>query len=137
MSHRNRLCVKPACRCADHFTTLLFRCAVHPKGLDPFQVAKAWCPHKKDGLPRQAVRLQVCTMAGTQPGRMAAEDAVGKVEVQRQAGKYKRTGITSLRYAKCGQKEVPLVVGAEEGSRRIREALVPIVSARPATSSAS
>ena len=76
-------------------------------------------------------------MAGTQPGRMAAEDAVGKVEAQRQVVKYKRTGITSLRHDKCGQKEAPLVVGAEEGSRRIREAGTTIVSAGPATSSAS
>ena len=83
---------------------MLFRCAVHPKGLDPFQAAKAWHLRKKDGLPWQVVRLQVCTMSGTQPGRMAVEDAVRRIEAQRQTSKFKRTGVASLRYAKCGRK---------------------------------
>ena len=82
---------------------MLFRCIVHPKGLDPFQAAKAWHLRKQEGLPWKLVRLQVRTMSGARPGKMAAEDAVKRVEAQRQTSKFRKTGVASSGYARCGR----------------------------------
>ena len=81
---------------------MLFRCVVHPKGLDPFQAAKAWHLRMQEGLPWKVVRLQVRTMSGAHPGKMAAEDAVSRVDAQRSTSKFRKTGIASSGYARCG-----------------------------------
>ena len=43
----------------DH--AMLFRCVVHPKGLDPFQAAKAWHLRIRDGLTWKEVRAVITT----------------------------------------------------------------------------
>ena len=57
---------------------MLFRCVVHPKGLNPFQAAKAWHLRVRDGLAWKEVRAQVRTINGTHPGQDAVEDAVSQ-----------------------------------------------------------
>ena len=57
---------------------MLFRCTVHPRGLDPFQAAKAWHLRIRDGLTWKEVRAEVRTINGAHPGQEAVEDAVGE-----------------------------------------------------------
>ena len=82
---------------------MLFHCVVHPKGLDPFQAAKAWHLRKQEGLPWKVVRFQVHTMSGTHPGMDAVQDAVGRVEAQRRTSKFRKAGVASSGYARCGR----------------------------------
>ena len=49
---------------------MLFRCVVHPKGLNPFQAAKAWHLRVRDGLAWKEVRAQVRTIKGAQSAAM-------------------------------------------------------------------
>ena len=71
---------------------LLFQCVVHPKGLDPFQAAKAWHLRMQEGSPWKEVRARVHTMTGERPGQDAVEDAVQRVEPQRNTAEFRRTG---------------------------------------------
>ena len=57
---------------------MLFRCTVHPRGLDPFQAAKAWYLRIRDGLTWKEVRAEVRTINGAHPGQDAVEDAVAQ-----------------------------------------------------------
>ena len=74
-----------------------------PQGLDPFQAAKAWHLRKQEGLPWKVVRFQVHTMSGTHPGMDAVQDAVGRVEAQRRTSKFRKAGVASSGYARCGR----------------------------------
>ena len=60
------------------------KCTVtlHPRGLDPFQSAKAWFLRKKSKLPWKDVRKQVRTVNGQLPGQRALENAVCTVNVE-------------------------------------------------------
>ena len=62
---------------------MIFRCTVHPKGLDPFQAAKAWHLRVQQGLPWKVVRSLVRTASNEAPGQDALEDAVARVDKQR------------------------------------------------------
>ena len=62
---------------------MIIRYAVHPKGLDPFQAAKAWHLRCHEGLPWKKVRSLVRTVSGAPPGQDALEDAVARVDTQR------------------------------------------------------
>ena len=42
---------------------MIFRYAIHRKGLDPFQAAKAWRLRVQQGLPWKAVRALVRTVS--------------------------------------------------------------------------
>ena len=57
------------------------KCTVtlHPKGLNPFQSAKALFLRKKSKLPWKEVRQQVRTVNGKVPGQAAVENAVHSV----------------------------------------------------------
>ena len=85
---------------------MLFRCAVHPKGLDPFQAAKAWHLRMRDGLTWKEVRAEVRTISGEHPGQDAVEDAVGRVQAQRQTRDFQKTGVAQTRYSRCGRTPV-------------------------------
>ena len=82
---------------------MIFRYSVHPKGLDPFQAAKAWHLRVVQGMPWKDVRLLVRTVSGMHPGQDALEDAVARVESQRHTSAFKKRGATSTGYAKCGR----------------------------------
>ena len=82
---------------------MLFRCVVHPKGLNPFQAAKAWHLRVRDGLAWKEVRAQVHTINGTHPGQDAVEDAVARVEAQRHTHDFQKTGVAKYRYSRCGR----------------------------------
>ena len=55
---------------------MLFQCVVHPKGLDPFQAAKAWHLRVQQGMSWLQVRAQVHAVSGARLGQRAVEDAV-------------------------------------------------------------
>ena len=57
---------------------MLFRYTVHPKGVDPFQAAKAWHLRCHEGLPWKRVRMLGRTVSGAPPGQDALEDAVAR-----------------------------------------------------------
>ena len=82
---------------------MIFRYSVHPKGLDPFQAAKAWHLRVLQGMPWNDVRLLVRTVSGVHPGQDALEDAVARVESQRHTAAFKKSGVTSTGYANCGR----------------------------------
>ena len=77
--------------------------SVHPRGLNPFQSAKAWLLRKKLKQPWAKVRAETRTVGGERPGQSAAEDAVNRVEGQ----KRKRHGIVRLHYGNCGRMSRP------------------------------
>ena len=91
---------------------MLFRCVVHPKGLNPFQAAKAWHLRVRDGLAWKEVRAQVRTINGTHPGQDAVEDAVARVEAQRHTHDFQKTGVAKYRYSRCGR--APLLSQAQK-----------------------
>jgi len=82
---------------------MIFRCAVHPKGLDPFQAAKAWHLRVQQGLPWKAVRLLVRTVSNKAPGQDALEDAVALVDARQHTPEFKKSGIAKTSYANCGR----------------------------------
>lgn len=73
--------------------------SVHPRGLDPFQSAKAWFLRKKLKQLWAKVRSQTQTVGGKRPGQSAVEDAVTRIEAQ----KGKADGIARLNYGNCGR----------------------------------
>ena len=73
--------------------------SVHPRGLNPFQSAKAWFLRKKLKQPWAKVRFQTRTVGGKRPGQSAAEGAAWRVE----ARKDEADGIAKLNYANCGR----------------------------------
>ena len=82
------------------------RTSVHPRGLDPFQSAKAWMLRKKLRLSWKEVRNQVHTVSGDRPRRHAVHDAVARVDAQQHQAHFRRTGIADLAYQNCGRKPV-------------------------------
>lgn len=91
---------------------MLFQYVVHPRGLDPFQAAKAWHLRVQGGLPWKAVRAQVHTVSGAQPGQDAMEDAVARVGAQRHARSFRKSGAVQSKYHKCGR--APLLTRAQK-----------------------
>ena len=85
---------------------MLYRCTLHPKGLNPFQAAKAWHLRKKLKQSWHKIRSQLRTVNGSRPGQDAAEDAVARVEAQRHTAHFRKFGAAKLGYAKCGKKPV-------------------------------
>ena len=82
---------------------MIYRCTVHPKGLDPFQAAKAWHLRVQQGLPWKAVRSLVRTASNEAPGQDALEDAVARVDEQRCTPEFKKSGVAKSGYANCGR----------------------------------
>ena len=91
---------------------MIFRCAVHPKGLDPFQAAKAWHLRVQQGLPWKAVRLLVRTVSNKAPGQDALEDAVARVDARQHTPEFKKSGIAKTSYANCGR--APMLTPAQK-----------------------
>ena len=54
---------------------------VHPRGLDPFQAAKAWQLRKVMGLPWKKVQAQLSTVDGGRPGPRGMLAVVRRIEV--------------------------------------------------------
>ena len=82
---------------------MIFRYTVHPKGLDPFQSAKAWHLRVQQGLPWKSVRSLVRTVSKKIPGQDAVEDAVARVDTQRRTSEFKKSGNAKSSYANCGR----------------------------------
>ena len=57
------LCLRPRVACH----TMRLSVALHPKGLTPFEAAKAWHLRQAQKLPRHSVREQVRTISGERP----------------------------------------------------------------------
>ena len=72
---------------------MIFRYAIHPKGLDPFQAAKAWHLRVQQGLPWKTVRSLVRTVSNKAPGQDALEDAVARVDARQHTPEFKKSGI--------------------------------------------
>ena len=87
--------------------------SVHPRGLNPFQSAKAWFLRKKLKQSWAKVRFHTRTVGGKRPGQSAAEDAVARVGAQ----KGRADGIAKLNYGNCGR--LPLL--SESDKKRIVE----------------
>ena len=75
---------------------MIFRYALHPKGLDPSQAAKAWHLRRMDGMSWKVVRSLARTVSGAPPGQDAVEDAVARVDTQRHTAAFKRNGIALI-----------------------------------------
>ena len=57
--------------------------ALHPKGLTPFEAAKAWHLRQVQKLPWRNVREQVRAISGEHPNKHALVHAVKRVHSQR------------------------------------------------------
>ena len=82
---------------------MLFSYSVHPKGLDPFQAARAWHLRAIQGMAWKEVRSLVRTVSGMRPGQDALEDAVARVDTQRHTAAFKKCGVAKSGYANCGR----------------------------------
>ena len=80
--------------------------SVHPKGLDPFQSAKAWHLRNVQGLPWKDVREQVCTASGGRAKRIAVANAVRRIDDQRVTAALRSTGVATTAYRNCGRKQM-------------------------------
>ena len=80
--------------------------SVHPKGLDPFQSAKAWHLRNVQGLPWKDVREQVCTAGGGRAKRIAVANAVRRIDDQRVTAALRSTGVATTAYRNCGRKQM-------------------------------
>ena len=85
---------------------MIVQCSVHPKGLDPFQSAKAWHLRKVQRLPWKAVREQLRTASGGRPQRDSVVNAVRRIDDQRNTAAFRRTGVASTAYRNCGRKQL-------------------------------
>ena len=85
---------------------MIVQCSVHPKGLDPFQSAKAWHLRKVQRLPWKAVREQLRTASGGRPQRVSVVNAVRRIDDQRNTAAFRRTGVASTAYRNCGRKQL-------------------------------
>ena len=74
---------------------MIVQCSVHPKGLDPFQSAKAWHLRKVQRLPWKAVREQLRTASGGRAQRDSVVNAVRRIDDQRNTAAFRRTGVAS------------------------------------------
>ena len=90
---------------------MLYRYTVHPKGLDPFQAAKAWHLRSKEKLSWKTIRQQVRTADGGRPGRKALTEAVWRIDAQRNTAAFRRTGMPELKCHRCGRKQLCTVFG--------------------------
>ena len=80
--------------------------ALHPKGLTPFEAAKAWHLRQVQKLPWHSVREQVRTISGEHPNRYALEHAVRRIQTQRHTAAFRRTGTATTAYSNCGRTPV-------------------------------
>ena len=80
--------------------------ALHPKGLSPFEAAKAWHLRQAQKLPWRSVREQVRTVSGGRPNRYALERAVRRIQAQRHTAAFRRTGVATTAYGNCGRTPV-------------------------------
>ena len=85
---------------------MLVQFSVHPKGLGPFQAAKAWHLRKVQRLSWKAVREQVRTASGERPQRWALVSAVRRIDDQHDTAGFRRTGIARTAYRNCGRKQL-------------------------------
>ena len=63
-------------------TTVAVQCSVRPKGLDPFQAAKAWHLWMVQRLPWKDVWGQLRTASGGRPQRVSVANAVRRIDGQ-------------------------------------------------------
>ena len=82
------------------------RLSLHPKGLNPFEAAKAWHMRHVQKLPWLAIRERVRTCSGARPRRHALADAVGRISEQRHTAAFRRTGVAATAYTRCGRKQL-------------------------------
>ena len=82
---------------------MIFRYTVHPKGLDPFQAAKAWHLRCHEGLLWKAAPSLVRTVSGAPPALDAQEDAAARVDTQHCTATFKKSGAADARYANRGR----------------------------------
>ena len=80
--------------------------ALHPKGLTPFEAAKAWHLRQVQKLPWRTVREQVRAVNGDRPNRYALERAVRRIQTQRHTAAFRRTGTAVTAYGNCGRTPV-------------------------------
>ena len=85
---------------------MLVQCSVHPKGLDPFQAAKAWHLRKVQCLPWKAVREQLRTASGESPRRASVLNAVRRIDDQRNTAAFRSAGVARTAYRNCGRKQL-------------------------------
>ena len=79
---------------------------VHPKGLTPFEAAKAWYLRVVQKLPWRAVKEQVRTAEGGQPRRFAVANAARCVDKQCRTATFRKTGAAACAYENCGRKQL-------------------------------
>ena len=87
-----------------------YTATVHPKGLNPFQSAKAWMLRKKLKQPWAKIRTQLRTMSGDRPNKHAMRNAVARV----QASSTKDGFSPKLNYGNCGKK--PRLTDAQQNA---------------------
>ena len=92
--------------CSYSTVQMLVQHTVHPKGLTPFEAAKAWHLRVLQKLPWRAVRAQLRTADGGQPRRVAVANAVRRIDRQRRTAAFRRTGVAMLGYGNCGRKQL-------------------------------
>ena len=80
--------------------------ALHPKGLTPFEAAKAWHLREVQKLPWHAVRDQVRSISGERPKRHALSHAVRRIQTQRHTAAFRRTGTATTAYSSCDRTPV-------------------------------
>ena len=68
----------------------------HPRGLDPFQAAKAWQLRKVMGLPWKKIQALLTTADGGWPDHKGMLAAVRRIDAQWHTAALRRTGATSL-----------------------------------------
>ena len=79
----------------------------HPRGLDPFQAAKAWYLRMVVKLSWREIQPSLRAAGGGQPGKDAMLHAVRRVDAQRSTASFHRHGAATLSYGNCGR--VPLL----------------------------
>ena len=98
---------------------MIVQCSVHPKGLDPFQAAKAWHLCKVQRLPWKAAREQLRTASGGCPKRCAVMNAVRRIGDQHNTAAFRSVGVASTAYRNCGRKQLLLMLRDQHLSVRV------------------
>ena len=82
------------------------RLSLHPRGLNPFEAARAWHLRHVQKLPWLAIQERVRTCSGARPRRHALADAVRRISDQCHSAAFRRTGVATTAYARCGRKQL-------------------------------
>ena len=77
---------------------MIFRYAIHPKGLNPFQAA-TWHLRVQQTLPWKTVRSLVRIVSNKAPGQDALEDAVARVDARQHTPEFKKSGIAKTSHS--------------------------------------